>query len=158
MTDDYHTPYIDGTTEYKADHMNAPLSQLDTSLGEVSGEVRRAHSGEKSYDIGLSYEGSPGAGDTILRFPMVRNINFDIDISGSQAIAGTTATGQAVFSIKKAGVEFATLTWEAGQGSGTFSGESTTFTGSGEVLTIDAPNPADATLADLGIALKGYRW
>jgi len=32
MTTNYHTPFIDDTTEYKAAHHNAPLSELDTEL------------------------------------------------------------------------------------------------------------------------------
>jgi hypothetical protein len=34
MTTDFHTAYIDGTTEFKADHMNAPLVELDTQIGK----------------------------------------------------------------------------------------------------------------------------
>ena len=32
MTTNYHTPWIDDTTQFKASHMNAPLSELDTQI------------------------------------------------------------------------------------------------------------------------------
>lgn len=32
MTTNYHTPWIDDTTEYKAAHMNVPLGELDTQI------------------------------------------------------------------------------------------------------------------------------
>ena len=32
MTTTYHTPFIDDTTKFRASHMNAPLSELDTQI------------------------------------------------------------------------------------------------------------------------------
>ncbi len=33
MTTDYHTPYVDNSTEFKASDMNAPLAELDAQIG-----------------------------------------------------------------------------------------------------------------------------
>jgi len=33
MSQDYHTPYVDGSTQFKADHMNVPLGELDAQIG-----------------------------------------------------------------------------------------------------------------------------
>lgn len=32
MSTNYHTPWVDETSEYKPSHMNAPLSELDTQI------------------------------------------------------------------------------------------------------------------------------
>ena len=32
MTTNYHTPYVDGSTQFKMAHMNVPLSELDTQI------------------------------------------------------------------------------------------------------------------------------
>lgn len=32
MTTNYHTPWVDDTTQFKAAHMNVPLSELDTEI------------------------------------------------------------------------------------------------------------------------------
>lgn len=158
MGTDHHTPFVDGSTEYKAAHMNAPLGELDTVVTTVSGEVWERHSGEKHYDLAMFYAGSPAGGDEILRFPFPRTVDFEIDMNGSQAVCGTTAAAEAVFSVKKAGVQFATITFAAAGSYGIFSGDAQQFVGSGEVLSIDAPGSADATLADIGISLRGFRW
>lgn len=39
MTTNFHTPWSDGVTEYKASDMNSPLSELDTIITQVSGEA-----------------------------------------------------------------------------------------------------------------------
>jgi len=32
MSEEYYTPYVDGTTQFKADHMNYPLEELNTQI------------------------------------------------------------------------------------------------------------------------------
>ena len=39
MTTNHHTPYVDGTTEFKAADMNSPLSELDTELTSQASSV-----------------------------------------------------------------------------------------------------------------------
>jgi hypothetical protein len=177
MTTYFHTAWIDSVTQFKAEHMNEPLSDLDAELYAVSGEVQgllsdvtaldgtltavsgelAAHlaggEGSTPYDIGLYYSGEIPAGMILLRFPLPRAVDFDFGGGDSQAVAGVGATGSPVFSIKKDGSEVGTITFSGA--AGTFSGEAS-FT-AGEVLTVVAPASADATLAGIGFALSGTR-
>lgn len=195
MSSFHHTPYQDGTTEYKAEDMNTPLGELDAVIHDMSGELQTqvhvfhtrlsgetsAHqddeiaiwddsagvyrkmtrgdfvgsTGQTPYDIGLFYPSLPTDGLEILRFPFPRTVEFDYDISGSQAVAATASTGSVYFSFKKDGNEFARCTFNA-SATGSFSGESTIFV-TGEVLTVVAPATADATLADIGFSIVGVR-
>jgi hypothetical protein len=81
-------------------------------------------------------------------------VNFALNLSGSQATAGVGATGSPVLSIKKNGVQFATLTYSGT--TGTFSGSATSFA-IGDLLEVVAPASPDATLARLSITLFGVR-
>ena len=219
MTTNFHTPYSDGVTEYKAADMNTPLGELDSALTDVSGEVYSmsgelgththpyssitgrpaddnfntlsgeataddadfipiyddsaggyrkqlrsdfltgitggASSGEVPYDVGVNYIGAPTASAVLIRLPLTRVVDFDFGGGVSQAVAGTAATAETIFSIKKDGVEIGTCTFAAAGTTGTFSGE-TDFT-PGEVITLVAPASPDATLADLGFVLSGVR-
>lgn len=159
MTTNHHTAWVDGTTQFKADDMNDPLSDLDSALGDFSGNagrIARVNSGETSlefieptYDIGGSYNGSPTASLVIMRFPFVRSASFPTNLSGSRFIAGTAATGSTQFSLQKDGTQFGTATFAASGTVATFSVTETAF-GYGNVFTLVAPGSPDATLADLG--------
>lgn len=177
MTEYFHTPWIDSVTQYKAEHMNEPLADLDAEIYSISGEVQNllsdvssldgqvtslsgelaAHigggEGSTPYDIGLYYSGEIPAGMILLRYPLPRVVDFDFGGGDSQATAGVAATGSPVFSIKKDGTEIGTITFSGT--TGTFSGEAS-FT-AGEVLTVVGPSTADDTLAGIGFALSGTR-
>lgn len=114
-----------------------------------------ASSGEFPYDVGMTYIGAPTASLVVLRLPLPRTVDFDWGGGQSQAVAGTAATAQTIFSIKKDGTEKGTLTFAAAGTVGTYSGETQFVTG--EVLTVVAPASPDATLADLGFTLSGIR-
>ena len=189
-----HTPWQDGTTEYKSEHMNAPLGELDQVLTETSGEIQTGvhdfyskttalgsvdaddelviydksaqvykhipqadYGGSANpYDIGITKPSTPEADEVLLRYPFPRSVYFDYDCSPGQAIADVAATAETVFSLKKDGVEFCTITFAISGTTGTFSGEQSTFV-TGEILTLEAPASADATLADLGFSICGVR-
>lgn len=78
---------------------------------------------------------------------------FRNDPAGTHGIAGTAATGSTTYSVKKNGVAFGTLVWAAAGTIATTLIASTTFNGTSDVLTIEGPATADATLANIGIQL-----
>lgn len=109
------------------------------------------------YDIGGTIVGQPAGGAILLRYPSPRAIRFPSGMVGSRGVAGTAATASAVFSIRKNGTQFATMSFAGGASTATFTAASDTDFAGGDVLTVVSPNPADSTLADIGFSLAGVR-
>lgn len=111
--------------------------------------------------ISMDDSDRPASGETVLKWPCPEATTFYAGLASSFAHASTGATLAAVYSIKKNGTQFATLTFAAaGQGGaqlGSFVCASNTTLSPGDILTIVAPNPRDATLSTIGITLTGYR-
>lgn len=110
------------------------------------------------YDVGGSLAGQPGAGATILRYPLPRPVRFPAGLPGSKGVVGTAPSAGVSFSLKKNGVQFATMSFAGSATTATFTAASDTDFALGDVLTVTAPNPADSALADLGLALAGIRF
>jgi len=87
-------------------------------------------------------------------YPITRQTEFPVDLSGSQVIANTAATASTVFSLKKNGTQFATITFAASGTVATFVAASSTTLSPGDYLTLVAPASADASLADIGFTFK----
>jgi hypothetical protein len=94
----------------------------------------------------------------IIRVPLARAVSFADDFAGSYASASANATASTVIDVKKNGVSVGTITYGIGSSSGTFvtSGGAVSFA-AGDILSLHGPATADATLADVGIALAGTR-
>ena len=108
------------------------------------------------YDVGGTIVGIPSSDMVMLRYPMPRAVSFPKNLVGSLAVSGVAASASAAFSIRKNGVQFATMTFGAGLTTAVFVGTATSFAAR-DVLTIMAPNTPDTTLADLGFSLAGTR-
>lgn len=104
--------------------------------------------------------GRPGAAEVVWQGVFDVAVSFPADFTSvnevSRAYAGVPATAPAVYSIRKNGVEFGTLSFAAGATTGVFSGTATDFA-AGDRLTIVAPDPRDASLAQIAITLAGAR-
>jgi len=109
------------------------------------------------YDVGFFFPGTPTNGEILLRLPFVRDVDFPSALTGSQLKAGTAATASTVISIQKNAVEFGTVTVAISGTTGTFAAASPTSFAAGDILTVVGPASADATLASIGITLKGTR-
>ncbi len=114
-------------------------------------------SGGDRYDIAAFATDRPASGETIAEIVFTTAVTFDAGLPQSQAKAGTPATATAVFSLQKNGVQFGTLTFAASAASGVFASSSGASFAAGDVLTVVAPNPRDATLANLAFTLTGFR-
>jgi hypothetical protein len=75
----------------------------------------------------------------------------------SRLDADIAATGEAVFSIKKNGAEFATITIAAAGTTATFTNAADAVFAAGDVLELFAPTPRDDTLSGIAITLVGFR-
>lgn len=108
--------------------------------------------------VGVFVSGSPTNGQVLLYLKMDRPCMFPASAPNSYGIANTAATGTATFTLKKNGTSFATVVWSASGTSGSWTQSSVESFAAGDILEIDAPSTADATLANVGITLQGYRF
>ena len=108
------------------------------------------------YPVDLQYfhPGITSNSELIFLYPISRQTEFPENLTGSHAIAGTAATGSSTFSIKKNGVEFATLNFAGAATIATFTAASATTFSPGDYLSVVAPGSADGTLADIGFTFK----
>ncbi|HJU15706.1 MAG TPA: phage tail protein [Stellaceae bacterium] len=105
--------------------------------------------------ISGSFAGSPTGNQTIFRYVFSGAVAFPAGLAGSAGNAGTAASGTATFQIDKNGAGVGTMIFGPGATAASFTmGAATTFQ-AGDVLTIAAPSPADATLANLAWSLAG---
>lgn len=108
------------------------------------------------YDVGFSDTDRPASGEVIpLGYP--RGVTFRAGMSDSQAGAEVAATASAVFSLKKNGTQFATLTFGAASATGVIACPADTAFAPGDKLSVVAPNPRDATLSGVVATFIGYR-
>ena len=105
------------------------------------------------YDIGVFLSGTVLASELVFRLAAVRAFSLPASFTGSLGSAVVASTGTAVFSIRKNGTQFGTLTFTT-SASGVFSGSATSFAVT-DLLTIIGPGTADGTLSDISINLKG---
>lgn len=117
-------------------------------------------SGGDRYDIAFFDTDRPASGELIGKLMPV-DVSFMSGLSQSAANAEVGATVTSVYSFKKNGVEFATLTFAGGGQGGTQNGvfvcATTTSFGISDILTIWAPATKDVTLSGVGGNLIGYR-
>jgi hypothetical protein len=102
-----------------------------------------------------SWAGSPGAGQVVERYIFATLVTFPAGLGGSYGTAGTAAAASATFTIAKNGSATGTMVFAAGAASAGFAMSTATTFAAGDVLTISAPAPADATLANLAWTLAG---
>lgn len=110
-----------------------------------------------AYDISFWDPGRAAAGEVVFKIIVSRTVTFPAGLTNSQAIASTPATAAAVWSIRRNGAEFGTMSFAPGETAATFAAAADTLVGAGDLITIVAPDPRDATLADITGVLAGTR-
>lgn len=111
-------------------------------------------------DIHVFVDGVPGGSEVMLRYPMVRKIQFPDDFSGSRAKSGVAAgdSAGAEFLIKKNGTEFGQMIFASGETTATFATDSSYEDFDvGDVLTVVAPASPDSALSGVSFTLKGFK-
>ncbi len=109
------------------------------------------------YDIGGALGGLPTASQTILRYPLPRAVRFSAGLPSSQGLCGTAPTAAVTYSLKKNGVQFATMQFAASATTATFTAATDTDLAAGDVLTLTAPATPDSTQADLAFSFAALR-
>ena len=107
-----------------------------------------------SLDIAFTKTGTPSASEILHSQIFTRTVVLPVGLSGSQAYADVTATAASSLNLQKNGVSFGSIDFAIGSNAGTFTSASEVSFAVGDRLSVIAPNPADATLADLTIALS----
>ena len=106
-------------------------------------------------DISFYVQGLPADGVDILVLTFARTVDFADDFAGSNATIGVNPTATAEYDVQKNGASIGHISISTG-GVATFVTDGTTaqFVDD-DYLTIVAPTPQDATLADVSITLVG---
>jgi hypothetical protein len=111
----------------------------------------------KPFDVSLFVPGLPTAGATVLRFVFTRAVSFPASLTGSLAGCGIASTGAKVFTLNKNGSAIGSVNIAAAAVVATFTFASAVSFAGGDILTVVAPTPQDATLADFFMTLLGTR-
>lgn len=109
------------------------------------------------YDIGAQIPSSPSASLVMLRYKFPRTVVFPASLTDSQGTAGTAATAQTDFDIRRNGVSVGTMRFAAAGTSASFIAASQQTYNAGDILTVIAPASPDATLAGVSFVLAGTR-
>jgi hypothetical protein len=107
--------------------------------------------------VGTFSETAPTASQILLDWLFVEATTFADEFAGSRASVGTNPTATFNIDVRKNGSSVGTISISTG-GAATFTTTGTTVSfAAGDLLTLVAPSPADATIARLRITLKGTR-
>jgi len=155
MTTNYHTA-LDGTKYHnKAADMEAPLAALDSAITDNASAITALQT--QPYDMPIMYNGKPTDGLVLLRIEMVRAVTIQAGLTLSVFKSLIASTASAVFSLKKGGTDFGTMTFAISGTTATLVAASETVFAAGDILTVVAPATADTTLADLFGTIVGSR-
>lgn len=113
--------------------------------------------GSEPYDIGAQVASAPSASLVMLRYKFPRTVSFPSGLTNSQGEAGTAATAQTDFDIRKNGASVGTMRFAASATAATFIMASAQSFSAGDILTVIAPGTPDATLAGVSFVLAGTR-
>lgn len=109
------------------------------------------------YDFAGFFAGVPGVSELITRIVVNRTVVMPTSLTGSQGYISVAATAQTDFDILVNGVSKGTMRFAAAANTATFIFASPVTLVAGDLLSIVAPNPADATAANLSFSFKCYR-
>lgn len=108
------------------------------------------------YDLFVFYPGVLANSAVLLRHVAVRAWSLPTNASGSALSAGTAATGSTTLTLKKNGSSIGTAVVSASGTTAAFTVTATSFAAT-DVLTVEGPGTADATLANVALSLLGTR-
>jgi hypothetical protein len=109
------------------------------------------------YMIGMTFVDTPIASEEVIRHPAAVAFNLPVSLTNSQFKAGTAATAETIFTLKKNGGSIGTVTFAIGGTSASVVFTAATAFAVGDIFTVTAPGSPDATIANLGFTIKGTR-
>jgi hypothetical protein len=109
------------------------------------------------YDPAMFIPGTHASGALMAQIVFPRTVTFPAGFAGSQAYAQVPATASTTLDVQQNDGSVGSITFGAESSSATFSLAADTAFAPGDRLALVNQDPADATLADLSITLKGTR-
>ncbi len=111
----------------------------------------------QTYDVAGFISGKPANSAIVLRFITTRKFKIAAGFAGCKSSSSVAATASTVFTIKKNGSSIGTITFAVSGTTGTIaqSGSGIINFSVGDILTLEAPATADATLADIAYIFLG---
>lgn len=111
---------------------------------------------DRSYDMALFAAAPFGAAEKVWEHIAVRSFTLPDDFVGSLAKLTSNNSGTAIFNLHLNGSEIATITF-TNSTTGVFTSSSDQSIVVGDILTLYAPYPSDASLTDLKLTIIGRR-
>jgi hypothetical protein len=148
---EFHTQILDDTNDVNiTSAADGDALVWDSTPGEWVNQVR-------GYDIGCYAAGVMTNAEIFGKFVAPRSFRVPSGAAGSYGKATTAATGSTTVTAKKNGSAVGTFVWAAAGTTATITWSSDTDFIAGDVLTLEGPATADATLAGTAITIAGKR-
>jgi hypothetical protein len=109
------------------------------------------------YLLAFDAPGVPTASMIVFHHVFTQAVTFVASLTGSYVKAGTAATAQTDFDLKKNGSSIGTVRFAAAGTTASYVSISSSSWAAGDILTLVAPGTPDATIADLWGTLVGVR-
>ena len=133
-----------------------PTGPVGTAATGPTGETGPVGGpGTTAYDLAGDHSGSPAAAAIIFRFKTKRGFSLSNTASDHAFEAATGATGSPVFLVKVGVNTVITATFSTPTVATIVVNHLYTTIAADSIITVVAPNPSDATLADLYFTFKG---
>lgn len=145
-----------GDTEFVMNPGSTSLFYADSTTDGLV-QVAGGGGGSGAYNVGFSFMGEPGPSDVLVMHVFAETINFPEDLLNSVGHALVAPTATVEFEIHKNGALIGTAEIASAANIATFTLAGGETFAPGDILTVLAPNPADATLADVAFTLLGDR-
>lgn len=137
-------PTVDSGVIY-SDGTDMLLVKLGTSVGGGGSGLDYS-----VFEIPMTFIGAIGSNRELVRIPFVRPIRLPTGLTSSRGSAGTAPTGAVSFELRRNGVSIGTANFAAAATVATFVLTSAVTFSAGDTLELISPDPADATLANVG--------
>jgi len=109
------------------------------------------------FDLSIYVADNPYSAEELSGHVFTNSVNFPAGLTDSQGFATDAPTADAVFAIKKNSTGIGTVTFAAASNEATFALAGGAVFEAGDVLSVVAPEPQDATLWQVSITLAGTR-
>jgi hypothetical protein len=112
---------------------------------------------ETPYDLSFFLPGTYSSGALMAQVVFDRAVTFPDGLTGAQGYSGVNATTTMVLDLQKNGANIGTITFTSAGSTAAFAMSGALSFAAGDRLSIVNEDPADATLADVSLTLKGKR-